>query len=96
MGRAAELSPWDPHVGQGKSCLPTGARQGRGENQWGFLNFSKFSTGAAILRAVPVDTAGGFAPDVAPFRPFYLKLAQIPLQGSLLPLHSSLCVSREG
>lgn len=27
MGRAAVLSPWDPRVGRGESCLPTGAGQ---------------------------------------------------------------------
>lgn len=54
----------------------------------GFFNFSKFSMGAAILRAVPVDTAGGFARNVAPFPTFYPKLAQTPCEEAC-----SLCMA---
>jgi len=62
-----------PCLGWGKSSLPLG--QG-GENQ--FFGFSKFSTGAAVPRAIPVETAGGFAPGVDPFHPFLSQTCPDP------------------
>lgn len=54
-----------------------------------FFNFSNLSMGAAMHRAIPVDTAGGFAPNVDPFPPpVYPKLAQIPCEGAC-----SLCMA---
>lgn len=52
--------------------------------------------GTAVVRAVPVDTAGGFASSVALFPPSYPQLAQTPGEEAQLPLHGSCYISSEG
>lgn len=92
MGRAAELSPRDPHVGQGKSCLPTGARQGRGENQWVFLNFSVFHW-RCHSQSCPSGYSWWFCPRHCPFLPFLSQTCPDPPARKLAPFAQlTLCL----